>query len=206
MQPRDRLGRWASTGLPADIPTEVCEPVRPPDPVADVGVPVLQSVAVAGAAAIAALLAGLVGLLPTEDVLTWAAGAAGGVFVLALWPMLTWARATVWRVTTPVLPEPERPPTTVRLELAELTPSGGVQRMRLLDLPVDDERLRQFARAALDGHSLAVNRWAGRTFSRSEFDTLADELTRAGLVTAPRGNQPRRLTAAGRAVLRRIAD
>ena len=203
-QPRDHLGRWRATGLPADIPTEVVEPTRPPSVVSDVAVPVLQSLLVAAAAGVVAILLMWAGIVPDADPVADVGLAAGAGFALSIGPMLQWARQTLWRVTTPVLPEPERPAQTT-IEVTELTPAGGVQRMRILDLPIDDDRLRQFARAALEGRSLAVHRWAGSTFSRAEYEQLADELQRAGLVTAPRGNQGRQLTAAGRAILRRLA-
>jgi hypothetical protein len=202
-QPRDDLGRWATR--PTDVPSEISEPTRKPDVISDVAVPVLQSVAIGAASAIAAVIGAVVGLVPVGDVVLGAGLAAGIGFCASLWPNLMWARSSLWRTVSPIVPEPDRPVATTRIEVAELTDGGGVQRMRILDVPVDDARLQMFAKAALEGQSLAVHRWAGTMFSRSEYEQLADELTRAGLLTAPRGSRPRQLTAAGRAILRRLA-
>jgi len=202
-QPRDALGRWATRPV-TDHPTEVVEPTRAPSVAADVLVPVLQSLAIGAASAIAAVIGAVVGLVPVADVLL-GAGLAGGIgFCASLWPNLMWARSSLWRTISPIVPEPDRPVAVSRIEVTELTPAGNVQRMQILDLPVDDARLRMFAKAALEGQSLAVNKWCGGTFTRGEYETLCDELQRAGLVTTARGNQGRRLTAAGRAILRRL--
>lgn len=205
MQARDRFGRWLPDAAPAAVPTEVVEPVRAPDVAADVVVPALQAVLVAAAAAIGATLA-----VWLADVPMWGIPVAGGVALAAAIPtMLGHARETLWRTTTPVLPEPERPVQTVRLELSELSPGGGVKRMQILDLPVGprvhgDDRLRTFARAALEGSSLSVHRWTPGAFTRHEYEVLSDELQRAGLLVVTRNG--RRLTTAGRHVLRRLAD
>lgn len=199
-QPRDNLGRWRSTGLPSDIPTEVTEPVRAPSVEADVLVPALQALLVGCALGIATAVA--VALMPDVPLLAVPA-AMGGGFALSFWPLLEHARSTVWRTTTPVFSEPDRPQ-TVRVELTELGHAGGVRRMQILDLPVDDDRLRQFAKAAVEGHSLAVHRWTPGAFTRHEYEVLSDELQRAGLLVVTRNG--RRLTTAGRHVLRHLAE
>ena len=197
---RDAMGRFSSAP-PRDWPMEVAEPIRAPSLAADVLVPVAQAMAYA----LASLVAGLV-LCSLLELPIWYALCAGGlVFALAVPGRMHGIGDTLWRTQQPVLPEA---PTheTVRLELTEETPSGGVKRMRIADVPIDDGRLRQFVQAALQGESLSVHRWvgAGRPFTRSQYVQLADAMEQAGFITAPRGNQGRRLTERGRRVLPKL--
>jgi len=197
---RDTLGRFSSAP-PRDWPVEVAEPIREPSVKADVIVPVAQAMAYA----LASLVAGLV-LCSLLALPLWYALCAGGlVFALAIPGRMHGIGDTLWRTQQPVLPEA---PTheTVRLELTEETPSGGVKRMRIADVPIDDGRLRQFVQAALQGEFLSVHRWvgAGRPFTRSQYVQLADAMEQAGFITAPRGNQGRRLTERGRRVLPKL--
>jgi len=198
---RDTLGRFSSAP-PRDWPVEVAEPIRAPSVAADVLVPVAQAMAYA----LASIVAGLV-LCSLLELPLWYALCAGGlVFALAVPGRMHGIGDTIWRTQQPVLPEAPPPAQTVRLELTEETPSGGVKRMRIADVPVDDERLRQFVQAALQGESLSVHRWvgAGRPFTRSQYVQLADALEQAGFITAARGNQGRRLTERGRRVLPKL--
>lgn len=203
---RDELGRFTASPAPRDWPLEVQEPAREPSLAADVAVPALQAVvsALAGGCltAVACWLFGL----PSWTI--WATVAA--VFAISWAVRLQFSEASTWRTASPVPPEPApRQPATVRLEVSELDPSGGVRRMSIADVPADDDRLREFARRVLDGESLSVHRWTagpGRMFSRAEFDQLADSLTRAGFVVQGRGNKPRMLTERGRRVFRRLAE
>jgi len=198
---RDTLGRFSSAP-PRDWPVEVAEPIRAPSVAADVLVPVAQALAYALATIVGSLV--LCSLL--ELPLWYALCAAGLVFALAIPGRMHGIGDTIWRTQQPVLPEPPEPPQTVRLELTEETPTGGVRRMQIADVPVDDERLRQFVQAALQGESLSVHRWvgAGRPFTRSQYVQLADALEQAGFITQARGNQGRRLTERGRRVLPKL--
>lgn len=98
---------------------------------------------------------------------------------------------------------------SVHIEIARRDENGRVQQWQFLDVDVDADRLRQFARAvATEERSLAVAAWTGRSglFSRGEYDSLMQSLMRAGLVSNGVGNTPRGLTCAGKAVLKRLAQ
>lgn len=204
MQPRDPLtGRFLPQ--PRDWPSEITEPVRPPSVAADVLVPVCQSLAYA----LAVLVGGLVACGVFEWPAWYALAAAGITFALAVPGRMHGVGDTLWRTASPVVPDPPAPqPAQVRIELTEQTPGGGVQRMRILDLPIDDQRLAVFARAALEGQSLALAKWtgAGRPFRRGEYVELCDRLEQAGWLIPARGNVGARLTAAGRSMLRKLID
>jgi len=78
--------------------------------------------------------------------------------------------------------------------------------LRFLYVPgVEEAQLREFARQAVAGRSLAVHSWvgAGRLFARPQFDALMSELELAGLVRSGCGNQARSLAPAGKSLLRR---
>ena len=98
-------------------------------------------------------------------------------------------------------------PVTVRLELTGPEPG----RTQFLNLDIGPERMSQLCRSVLAGRSLSEGEWtgAGRPFSRAEFRNLRGLLIERGLV---RWNNDRAkaqgvtLTAAGRAVFRKLAD
>ena len=101
--------------------------------------------------------------------------------------------------------DPEPGPTTIEVTV----PRGQSNSVYFLETDVEPETLRGFCRAVTSGRAgLAVGAWvgAGRPFSRPQYDTLMNELTRAGLVENAGGNQGRQLTRAGRHVLARIAE
>jgi len=182
----------------AAAPADLHEPARAPSAAADVLVPLAGAAVTAASVGLLAALAWWLLGAPA-----WSVIVAGCVaFPVAWWGWSARVSETWWRHTT--TPEPAPEPRTVRLELSDLSPSGGVRQMRILDLPIDDARLAAFARAATEGRSLAVHRWAPGTFTRGEYSVLTDELVRAGLMIESRGNTPRRLSAAGRCVLRRL--
>lgn len=186
---------------------ELTEPVRAPEPVADVVVPFLQSLAYGVA------MAALTGVICSVFRLSgWYVLVAGAVvFALMLPQTLREARETLWRTATPVFPPTTRvndePPQTIRVELTQME-NGSIRRMQIVDLPVDAERLRELVHGALRGESLAVHRWSGvgRPFTRTEYVQLTDQLTRIGWMTAPRGNVGRQLTAAGRVMLQKLCE
>ena len=67
---------------------------------------------------------------------------------------------------------------TLRVEVSD------PRKMHILNLPVDEEALREFARAALEGRSLGVNEWTGRgrPFTRATYEMVRGEMIRAGLL------------------------
>ena len=105
-------------------------------------------------------------------------------------------------------PEPEPEPLRVIVDHTE----DGSRSTDFIDLPVDRERAGTFARALLDGYrGFSLNAWTGRgaLFSRREYDALVATFIQRGLATwrNPQAHaQGVELTAAGRAVIRRLAE
>lgn len=82
---------------------------------------------------------------------------------------------------------------------------------RFVELEVEPDQAARFARGVLAGRPLAEASWTGRgaLFSRSEFRGVRDELLERGMavwVNERAHAQGVVLTAAGRAVFRRLAD
>jgi hypothetical protein len=103
--------------------------------------------------------------------------------------------------------EPDDPQQELTLTL-DAVDMPGYRRQSILHIEgVDDGRLLAWAEAVAGGASLSVNQWTGahRAFSRSEYESLLSELARAGLAVKGQGSQGWQLTAAGRAVIRRLA-
>lgn len=77
-----------------------------------------------------------------------------------------------------------------------------------LNSNVTKEQLAEFARAAIDGASLAVHKWTGQgaLFTRGQFDDLMTELEKMNYVRPASGNVGRVLTARGRALMRGLSD
>jgi len=80
-----------------------------------------------------------------------------------------------------------------------------------IDLPVKPEKLPQLARGLLAGRSFNQTAWTGSAgiFSRSEFDALRDTMIQRGLLAWRNPESKAQgcdLTAAGRAVMRRLAN
>jgi hypothetical protein len=97
----------------------------------------------------------------------------------------------------------------VRLSISHYDESGRFVRMEYLNIPgITQEQLQSFAREVTRGMPLAVASWTGRgaLFSRGQYDALMAELQRAGLVRDDGGNIGRVLTAAGRSILKKIAE
>jgi hypothetical protein len=104
--------------------------------------------------------------------------------------------------TAPVLPLPP-----IRVELA----SNNGHSVDFIDLPVKPEKLSALARGLLAGRSFNQTAWTGSAgiFSRSEFDALRDTMIERGLLAWRNPESKAQgcdLTAAGRAVMRRLAD
>ena len=96
-------------------------------------------------------------------------------------------------------------PQVIRVEV-----TNGKQEV-YLDLPGKPQALATLARGVLNGRSFAEDTWSGRggLFSRSEFRQLRDTLIERGLAVWRNPNakaQGVELTAAGRAVFRRLAE
>ena len=102
------------------------------------------------------------------------------------------------------LPAPQ--PQTVRVEVIQ----DQGQRGDFIDLPYPD-RIPQLAAGLLQGRTFNQTAWTGHgaIFSRSEFDQVRDTLIQRGLAAWKNDNakaQGVELTAAGRAVMRRLAN
>jgi len=198
---------WLST-RPANATLERQVASRVPTVEADVLVPLHQALTtgvfgMAAGAGIATLL--------FRDWLAAVIGASAGFLVVAgtAWLLLLADhRRLLWDIERAARLETAATDRVLRVEVAHMDATGRLARMQLLNVPgVTEEQLRQFARLALDGRTLAVGAWcgAGKPFTRAQYDALMAELTTAGLVRDHGGNIGRQLTAAGRAVLRRIA-
>lgn len=127
------------------------EPARGPSVAAGVIVPMLQSLVSALAGGCLAAVASW--LLEWPGWVIWAAVAS--VFAVSWTLRLGFSEQSVWCVQNPVIPEAPWQPATVRLEASESDPSGGVRRMRIVDAPIDQAKLRLFAQRVLDGESLS---------------------------------------------------
>ena len=105
------------------------------------------------------------------------------------------------------LREVEREPERVSIELLENNATSG----QYLSLPARYEQLIALGRGVLSGQGLAIGSWVGtgRPFTRSEFETLRDEMLLRGLLAwhneRARG-QGVKLTPQGRAVLKYLAS
>ncbi len=196
--------------LDSELSVYSARPGRTPSPAADVLTPLLQ-----------ALISGvLAGLIASGGVALfgWDWRVVPGVAALVLTGMwvlllidhrrLLWAIETRQDFEIQPEPEPERPerPTAPRLIL-EVKHDGARRGFDFLQLPVTPETFQLWARAVLNGESLAINQWVGRgkQFSRGEYETLLAELERAGIVRLIDVNNPqagRELTRPGKAALR----
>jgi hypothetical protein len=106
-----------------------------------------------------------------------------------------------------VVGEPE-PAEVLRVELTQR--DNGRTRMAFIDLPASRSQLRTLARGLLNGKGTGESEWIGSKgpFSRSEFGAVRAALIGRGLAVWSNPNhhaQGWELTAAGRAVMRRIA-
>ncbi len=89
------------------------------------------------------------------------------------------------------------------------SPRGGQTADFLhLNSDVTTAQLAEFARAVLDGASLAVHKWTGQgsLFTRGQFDDLMSELVKMNYVREAAGNVGRSLTSKGKALMRALAE
>jgi hypothetical protein len=98
----------------------------------------------------------------------------------------------------------------LRVELMDRN-DGNHKRLTFIDLPGDRQQLATLAEGLLNGKGTGQAQWTGTAgpFSRSEYEAIRAELIGRGLATwinPDHHNQGWELTAAGRAVMRRIAD
>jgi hypothetical protein len=105
--------------------------------------------------------------------------------------------------------EPEQPRRALQVELLE--DHGSRQRLSFIDLPGSDAQLVELARGVLNGKGTSESEWtgSGNPFSRSEFGALRAALIKRGLahwINPDAHSQGWKLTAAGRAVMQRIAE
>jgi len=142
----------------------------------------------------------------------WAAGAlVGCLFAFITW--LSYRNRWSWRLERilgvdlngdGIIGKPTRPE-TVRIEMIE---SGGKD-VQFIDLPSAD-KLPALASGLLEGRQFSQSVWTGngQLFTRGEFEALRSELIRRGLASWKNPDAPAQgivLTAAGRAVFKRIA-
>jgi hypothetical protein len=104
--------------------------------------------------------------------------------------------------------EPE-PPRALQVELLEN--HGNRQRLAFIDLPGSEDQLVKLAQGVLNGKGTSESEWigAGNPFSRSKFAAVRAALLERGLASWSNPDhhaQGWELTAAGRAVMRRIAQ
>jgi hypothetical protein len=202
---------WAqpTPWTPSDIETSA--PARAADIKADLLVPLGQAV-VTGALVGGLGIMAAVKVRPGIDAFAvWVIVA--GLVATAVWVyLLIESRRLLWtieRVTGRDIDgdgekgKPALPPIQV-----EVT-SG--QKQVYLELPGKPEALAALARGVLAGRPMAEDSWSGRAgpFSRSEFRQIRDTLIERGLATWRNPDakaQGCELTAAGRAVFRRLVD
>jgi len=192
-------------------------PVRPPTLEADVLVPGAQCLLIgAGAFCVVTVMGGA--WLPLEHALILGV-AAGGIGAGAMaYDAITEARRSLYSVeklkdnlaaTSTSAAQAAIETVELRVTREDLNPSHPPISIR--DLPVDAERLRALAQAALADAPLTQAEWAGsdKPFSRPEFDQVMTYLTELGLVAwnSSRDNaQGRALTRGGRHALQAWLD
>jgi hypothetical protein len=171
-----------------------------------VWIPAAQAIITGGLLGIAA--GTLANLAEWGDPLTWSL-AAWVIGTLGAW--LIYRSEWLQRIRPHPLPAPApQEVTTTRIELVTKDPAGAYLIGVWAEFDISPERIRRAARRVLAGAGFSHAGVAGahRPLTRAEFETLRDEFIRRGLAawTNPeahsRGVQ---LTAAGRAVIKRLA-
>ncbi len=127
------------------------------------------------------------------------AALSGGILVL-------WNRTELHRVITQQANRKRQ--TEMRVQISKYDERFISAEFLYLNARIEPEQLRQFARASLAGANLSVHNWVGQgaLFSRGQYDSLMAELERMDYVVPGAGNQARRLTSKGRALMRAWAD
>ena len=196
----------------ADFVTTSYSPTRLARLESDVIVPALQAALVAAAVGLGAgvcvlTLGGPIADLQGAELWTWAGRIAGTTGAL------TWAYTTVQLVidhrrllwaaeTTDADGHQVRARDVAPVVRVELSSNNG-QQVRFIDLPISDAKLRAVAVAVLrNGRAFSRPALAG-VLSQGDYHKLAAALVNRGLARDLPGNK-RELTAAGRAVLRRV--
>jgi hypothetical protein len=189
---------------------------------ADVIVPAGQAVLIAGGVAVGAFVLAAI-VTAWRSWRFWipfaTAGAMGGLsFALAAVLLTLDHRRLLWAAEAAlgvdldddqVVGEPE-PQDVLRVELLDRN-GGNRHRLRYIDLPGTPEQLATLARGLLNGKGTGQAQWTGAVgpFTRSEYEAIRAAMIERGLAawTNPdHHNQGWDLTAAGRAIMRRIAD
>ncbi|HFD38520.1 MAG TPA: hypothetical protein ENJ31_01535 [Anaerolineae bacterium] len=209
----------------ADIPPvapppqmESLRPARSASLGADVVVPLVQALITGGllAGVIAFLLWQVAPDLDGDPLAAWA-GLALGISTLAWLVLLGQTRRLLWAVERAIAqdldgdgavgkPVPPPPP-TIRVEVAR---EDGRQ-VQFVDLPISPRAAGIIARGVLRGQRLSESAWSGRggVCSRSEFGRFRAVLIERGWAVWRNPQAPAQgieLTAAGRAVFRRLAE
>jgi len=191
----------------------VWKPVRVASLESDVAVPAAQTfISALVGGLVASLGGGMAGLHPLTPGLVGAAA----VGAITWYVLLNEHRASLWELSgSPAQQSEDKDEQVkrqykpeVRVEIVERdASSGGVKRMRWLDLPIDDENLPALARYLTRNGILS--RRAVADFVRPEqYQELIDVLLNAGLARL-RGNDPRagvELTPSGRAMFRSVVE
>jgi hypothetical protein len=204
---RDSWTAAQGDALPAGASWERREATRTPTLSGDVAVPLAQAL-VCGVAG--GIVGGLLGDLRSGAVV----GALA--FVVAWGALIADTRSllrTVEKITRKDLDGDSYvgEPPVVRAEIVEKDASGNVKAIRWLDLPGDEETIRQFARAVIAGRSLAESQWtgSGKPFSRDEYREMRDSFIEKGMARWRNLHAPAQgweLTKKGEAVMRQLAN
>lgn len=194
-------------------------PVRPPSLEADVLVPGAQCLIVGlGAFMVATVMGGA--WLPLEQAAVLGV-AVGGIGAGAMaYDAIREARRSLYSVETlkdnlaatqNTGAEIVAETSTVELRVVRADMNEERPPIFIRQLPVDEERLREFAQAALRGVSMSQTEWVGsdKLFSRTEFDETLKLLMELGIIAwnSSRDNaQGRSLTRGGRHALQAWLD
>lgn len=195
--------------VPAGHELETAIPARPANLASDVAVPLLQAAVTGCMAGLALVIIANLAELDIDLFYLWG-GASLGVGFIAWLVLLGQTRRLLWAIERLVGldldgDQVSGPPTKIQVEVTQ-----GKQQM-YLELPGSPQALATLARGVLGGRSFAEDSWSGRgqPFSRGEFRELRDALIERRLATWRNPDAPTQgvvLTAAGRAVFRRLAE
>jgi hypothetical protein len=210
---RDYRAYGLAETLPAGSEYERRKPERSASLESDALVPVVQSLV---SALVASISAGVASALTGIWQPFPAAGVCGvGALALSWLVLLREHRGLLWDVERVIsgnfgTESPTGTPQDVlRVEITEH--KGHNQHISYLELPGTPQQLMTLANGLLGGKGTSESDWtgSGKPFSRSEFREIRTALIDRGLATWANPDhhaQGWELTAAGRAVMRRIAD
>ncbi len=132
-------------------------------------------------------------------------GATGASLTLAV--LVAHNRTLLHKLVTSQAERSNKRRAEMRIQIDE--PRGGHSIDFLhLNSDVTEAQLAEFARAVLDGASLAVHKWTGQgsLFTRGQYDDLMSELIKMNYARDAAGNVARSLTPQGRALMRALAE